>query len=103
MAKNNKYSSNIEQNGTKWKAQIIRQVTSKKTQVSSQRDDFSSEREAKEWAQQKLAEFTNTLEQSNSRHGERRKLNSEKSILRSERRAQKTLAKKQQQEKDKDT
>lgn len=103
MAKNRKYSPNIEQSGSKWKAQITRQVTSKKTLVSKEQSDFSSESEAKAWAEQQLIEFATTLEQSNQRHGARRKLNSEESLNRSARRAAKTLDKKRQRAEEQDT
>ena len=78
-----------------WKAQIHRQITSKKTIVSKQQDGFASEAKAKEWAEQQLTEFTSTQGASNQRHGEQRKLNEEERRSRSNRRAEKTLKAKQ--------
>jgi len=91
MANNKKYDSKIEQEGSLWKAQIHRQVTSKKTIISKQQGSFASEEQAKEWAEKQLAEFASTLGASNKRHGEQRKMNEEERRQRSARRAEKTL------------
>jgi hypothetical protein len=91
MAKNKKYSANIETNGNTWTAQITRQITSRKTHVSKEQDGFASEQEAQEWAELQLAEFTKTQDTNNQRHSAQRKTNEEGRLQRSSRRAEKTL------------
>lgn len=90
MTKNRKYSYKLEQIKDSWSAQILRQVTSKKVLVSKEQAGFSSEDDAKKWAEQRLLEFTDTLRTSNQRHGTQRKLNEEERQQRSVRRADKT-------------
>jgi len=96
MSTNKKYDFIIEQAQSLWVAKITRKITSKKTVVTKQKDDFTSEEQAKEWAKTTLEELTQTLKTSNSRHGAQRKNIEEIRRQRSNRRAEKTeLAKAQ--------
>ena len=90
MSKSKKYAVSVEQHEDTWKAQILRQVTSRKTAVSKQRDGFASREEAEQWGTEQLAEFTKVQSGSNVRHGEQRKSSSETKLQRSARRAEKT-------------
>lgn len=67
MAKNKKYTFKIIQDGSSWTAEIIRQVTSKKTVVSSRQVGFSSEAEAVVWSEIQLALFIESLKEKNRR------------------------------------
>lgn len=95
MASNKKYQRIIVQRGDTWTAQIVRQVSSKKTHVSKEQCDFTSEQEAMDWGEAALAEFTATQSSSNRRHAEQRKKNEELKRQRSSRRADKTAAAKE--------
>lgn len=57
MAKSKKYDYRVTTSETGWVAEIIRQVTSKKTVVSKSQDGFTTETEAKAWGQQELKIF----------------------------------------------
>ena len=57
MAKGKKYDFNLIQHDTSWSAEIVRQITSKKTVVSKSQDGFASEAEAKVWAEAELQTF----------------------------------------------
>ena len=95
MAKAKKYQCVVKQNEGAWIAQIIRQVTSKKTTVSKQQGDFASEQEALAWGEVALAEFTVMQSSSNQRRGLQRKKNEEIKRQRSSRRADKTATDKE--------
>lgn len=94
MTKNTKYAAHIGQDGSSWNAQITRQVTSRKTIVSKKQGGFPSEAGARTWAEQQLAEYTNTQSKRNERHGQQRKMLEELRRQRSNRRAEKTVLKK---------
>jgi hypothetical protein len=68
MAKGKKYDFKVTQVDSTWSAEIIRQVTSRKTVVSKSQDGFASESDATEWAKQQLAEFLEQLKQKNKRN-----------------------------------
>ena len=68
MAKGKKYDFKVTQSDSTWIAEIIRQVTSRKTVVSKSQDGFSSEAEATEWAKAQLVEFLEQLKQKNKRN-----------------------------------
>ena len=57
MTKGRKYDFRIVQEGDCWTAEITRRVTSKKTSVSKRQSEFSTESEAKEWAENELKSF----------------------------------------------
>lgn len=90
MTKGKKYDLNIIKNESDWSAQITRQVTSRKTKVTKEKNGFKTEAAAKKWAEKTLLEFTSTLSTSNDRHATQRKSNEEVRRLRSNRRADKT-------------
>jgi len=90
MTKGKKYDLNIIENESSWSAQITRQVTSKKTKLSKEKEGFKTESAAKKWAEKTLLEFTSALNTSNKKRGEQRKLSEEQRKQRSSRRAEKT-------------
>ena len=73
MTQGKKYTSQITQDGDSWKAEIIRQVTSRRTMVSKSQDGFASEAEAQIWAESELKMFMKKLSEHNKRHSEVRK------------------------------
>jgi hypothetical protein len=102
MSKGKKYDFKIEQVDSLWRAQITRQVTSRKVAVTKQKADFESESDAKQWAEKELIEFTKGQADSNVRHDEQRKESEEIQRLRSSRRADKTLQAKAEKAKEGD-
>ena len=102
MSKGKKYDFKIEQVNSLWRAQITRQVTSRKVAVTKQKADFESESDATQWAENELLEFTKAQADSNTRHGEQRKESEEIQRLRSSRRADKTLQAKAEKAKEAD-
>lgn len=93
-----KYQSEVLQEGDTWTARITRQVTSRKSIVSKQQQDFSSEADAQTWVETNLAEFVNTQKSANSRQGTSRKSQEEIKRQRSSRRAEKTEIAKREKE-----
>jgi hypothetical protein len=102
MSKGKKYDFKIEQVDSLWRAQITRQVTSRKVAVTKQKADFESESAATQWAEKEQLEFTKAQADSNTRHGEQRKESEEIQRLRSSRRADKTLQAKAEKAKETD-
>lgn len=97
MSNSKKYQYKItEDSPSCWSASIIRQVSSTKSNVSKTKGDFSTEAEAKKWAEAELAEFRQTQAQRNVRKNEQRKVNQSQREDRSNRKAAKTLAAKTQ-------
>lgn len=90
MTTNKKYDFIIEQAQSLWVAKVTRKITSKKTVVTKQKDDFTTEEQAIEWAKLTLEELSKTLKASNSRHGAQRKNLEEIRRQRSNRRSEKT-------------
>ena len=78
MSTGKKYDYRVVKNRTHWKAEIVRQVTSKKTVVSKRKTGFSTEAEATEWAEAELKLFIKYLAERNKRRAEQRELRSEK-------------------------
>ena len=102
MAKNNKYQINLQQVDSSWQAQVTRQVTSKKTTVTKQQENFTSEADAKEWADAELNKLLETQVSNNQRQNKNRKEKAEIVEQRSSRRAEKTAqAKAEKVEKEK--
>jgi len=102
MAKNNKYQIHLLQVDSKWQAQITRQVTSKKTTVTKQHDDFACEADAKKWADTELEQLLEMQVSSNQRQNKQRKQKADIAEQRSSRRAKKTaLAKAEKENKEK--
>ena len=57
MANGKKYDFKLTQETNGWKAEIVRQVTSKRTQVSKSQDGFATQEEAQTWAEAELKGF----------------------------------------------
>ena len=89
MAKNNKYQINLLQTESTWQAQILRQITSKKTKITKQQADFTSESEAEKWAETELKKLIETQVQNNQRHNQSRKEKAQIAQQRSSKRAEK--------------
>lgn len=70
MAKTKKFDYRVVQEEAGWAAQIIRKVTAKQSKVSKSQSGFSSESEAKEWAETELKAFLKTLEERKKRRSE---------------------------------
>lgn len=77
MAKG-KYDSRIIQEGTSWRAEIVRKISSKKTGVSKAQGGFSSESEAMAWVEKELAVFLKNLGEQNKRRAVERELEVER-------------------------
>jgi len=76
MSKSKKYSYQVtKESDTCWSASIIRQVSSKKTNVSKTQSDFKTEEEATIWAKAELTAFEEIQNTQNSRKNEQRKAN----------------------------
>ena len=74
MAKSKKYSSRVLQSESGWQAAILRRMTSKKQVVTKSKDGFTTEEEAKTWADTELQAFLERLsEQSKERAAKRAK------------------------------
>ncbi len=100
MSKSKKYSYQVtKESDTCWSASIIRQVSSKKTNVSKTQSDFKTEEEATIWAKAELTAFEEIQNTQNSRKNEQRKANSTIRAERSSRKAAKTAADKAEAEK----
>ncbi len=65
MTQAKKYEIRVVQNDSKWSAEIVRRVTSKKTTVSKAQDGFASEAEAKTWGDTELKVFLKKLKERN--------------------------------------
>jgi len=74
MTKRKKYDYRVVTDDTGWRAEVIRQVTSKQTMVSKSQDGFASETDAQAWAQQALQSFAENLSERNKRRSEKRQL-----------------------------
>jgi len=78
MATGKKYNYRIAKNRKNWKAEITRQVTSRKTVVSKRQTGFETEQEAQEWAENELKLFIENHQERNKRHAKQRELRDEK-------------------------
>lgn len=93
MSKSKKYDYKItEVSASCWKASIIRHVSSTRTNVSKEQSDFTSEAEAKTWAEAQLDVFSQAQAKRNVRKNEQRKINQAQREDRSSRNAAKTAA-----------
>ncbi len=78
MTQGKKYNYRIAKNRKNWKAEIVRQVTSRKTVVSKRKTGFTTESEAKEWAEKELTSFIENQSEKNERRAKQRVLRNEK-------------------------
>lgn len=67
MSKSKKFDIRILEEGDTWTAQITRRKTARETIVSKSETGFSSEADAKKWADEALVEFLATVTARNSR------------------------------------
>jgi hypothetical protein len=67
MANGKKYDFKLTQETSTWKAEIVRQVTSKRTAVSKSQDGFATQEEAQTWAETELKTFLAAQAERNKR------------------------------------
>ncbi len=72
MSKGKKFSYQVLEDKGAWKAEIVRKVSTKKTTVTKSQADFTSEQEAKEWAENELQSFMQQLSERNKRRDQKR-------------------------------
>lgn len=70
--KNKKYDFLVVQDGDRWRTDITRRVSSKRSTVSKSQGDFSSEAEAKKWGEEELKAFLKKLDEQNKRRAKQR-------------------------------
>lgn len=63
----NKYSFQLIEKRNGWAAEIIRQITSRRTIVSKRQLGFETEAQATEWAEKELVEFQKIQTERNKR------------------------------------
>jgi len=73
MANNKKFDFQVVEKRNGWSAEIIRQVSARRTTVSKREMGFETEALAIEWAEKELAEFVKHQAERNLRKGEQRK------------------------------
>jgi predicted RNA-binding protein len=78
MTQGKKYSYQISQLDNEWCAEILRQVSYKKTVVSKRQDNFKTEGEAQAWAEKELEQFLQQQVERNKRKAEKRSQREEK-------------------------
>ena len=97
MSKSKKYNYKIiQESASCWNASIVRQVSSKKINISKQQSGFATEADAKNWAETELENFRKAQVSRNTRRNEQRKLNQSQREERASRKAAKTAAAKAQ-------
>jgi len=82
MTTNKKYDYRVVKGKTDWTAEIVRRVTSKKTNVSKSQDGFASEAEAKAWGEKELPAFLENLTKRNKQDFAEHIKNKEEKALR---------------------
>jgi hypothetical protein len=78
MTQGKKYSYQITQQDNEWCAEILRQVSYKKTVVSKRQENFKTEDEAQAWAEKELEQFLQQQVERNKRKAEKRTQREEK-------------------------
>ncbi|MDX1303507.1 DUF3622 domain-containing protein [Photobacterium sp.] len=73
MANGKKFDYRVVEKRTGWAAEIIRQVSARRTTISKRQADFATEAEATEWAEKALAEFVQSQVERNKRKSLQRK------------------------------
>ncbi len=73
MANGKKFDYRVVEKRNGWAAEIIRQVSARRTTISKRQADFSTEAEATEWAEKALAEFVQSQVERNKRKALQRK------------------------------
>ncbi|MCJ2378955.1 DUF3622 domain-containing protein [Vibrio sp. ZSDZ34] len=72
MSENKKFTIRITEKRNGWAAEIIRQVTARRTAVSKREMGFESEELAQAWAEKELAGFIENQAKRNERKAEAR-------------------------------
>lgn len=72
MANSKKYTFQVKEDRSSWSAKIIRRVSSQKTVVSKRQGGFSSEADAKAWAEKEIVSFFENLSARNKRRSKPR-------------------------------
>ncbi|HBV77324.1 DUF3622 domain-containing protein [Vibrio casei] len=72
-----KYDFQLVEKRNGWAAEIIRQITSRRTIVSKRQLGFTTEAEAKEWAEKELVEFQKIQTERNKRKSASKRKNEE--------------------------
>ena len=78
MTQGKKYSYQITQQDNEWCAEILRQVSYKKTVVSKRQENFKTEADAQTWAEKELEQFLQQQVERNKRKAEKRTQREEK-------------------------
>ncbi|MCG7588418.1 DUF3622 domain-containing protein [Photobacterium sp. OFAV2-7] len=78
MANGKKFDYRVVEKRNGWAAEIIRQITSRRTTISKRETGFATEAEATEWAEKTLVEFVQNQIERNKRKALQRKANEEK-------------------------
>ena len=74
MANGKKFDYRVVEKRNGWAAEIIRQVSARRTTISKRQADFATEAEATEWAEKALAEFVQSQVERNKRKSLQRKV-----------------------------
>jgi Protein of unknown function (DUF3622) len=72
MAKAKKYDYRLVQDKSGWSAEITRRASASKTIVSKSQGGFELEEDARQWAEEALQSFSQTLSDRNKRRAEKR-------------------------------
>ncbi|MFH0256209.1 DUF3622 domain-containing protein [Vibrio rumoiensis] len=72
-----KYDFQLIEKRNGWAAEIVRQITSRRTVVSKRQLGFATEAEAKEWAEKELVEFQKIQSERNKRRSASKRKNEE--------------------------
>ncbi|MGF1910995.1 DUF3622 domain-containing protein [Vibrio kasasachensis] len=86
MSKNKKFAIRVVEKRAGWTAEIIRQVTSRKTLVSKRQAGFETEELAQAWAENELLGFVKNQAERNERKGQQRVERQERQELESAKR-----------------
>lgn len=78
MSQSKKYSYRVTEKEGGWSAEILRQASNKKVVVSKRQDNFTSEDDAKSWADKELEQFLQQQVERNKRKAEKRVQREEK-------------------------
>lgn len=72
MNTSKKYHFQVVQDGTAWRAEVLRRVTAKRTVITKQKSGFASEAEAQVWGQEEIRVL---LKNSNTKELNKRRAN----------------------------
>ncbi|MCW8329455.1 DUF3622 domain-containing protein [Photobacterium sp. SDRW27] len=89
MANGKKFDYRVVEKRNGWAAEIIRQISARRTTISKRQADFATEAEATEWAEKTLAEFVQNQIERNKRKAVQRKENDEAKLLKAQKEQEK--------------